>query len=93
MQGFCGWEGGWGKKLLTKEKGCFRMITFPLGEGRVSNGAHYLLLLWSRERLHVADDLIDAGQKIPDLPVKTTFLGEVETAVRLGVQSRLGDLA
>lgn len=44
------------------------------------------------EKAPVTYYLIDADQKIPDWPVKTTFLGEVETA-RLGIKSIYGDLA
>lgn len=44
------------------------------------------------EKVHVTDYLIDADQKIPDWLVNTTFLGEVEIAIRLGIKPRFTDL-
>lgn len=41
------------------------------------------------ERAQVADYLIGTDQKIPDWSIKTMFLGEVETAIRLDTESRL----
>ena len=41
----------------------------------------------------MGDDLIGADQKIPDRPVETAYLGEVETAARLGIEPQFGDLA
>lgn len=34
--------------------------------------------------------MIDADQKIPDSVSNITFIGKVETAVRLGIKSRFG---
>ena len=45
------------------------------------------------ERAHVTDYLIGALGKFPDHTVKITCLGEVETAIRLGIKPRFGDLA
>lgn len=45
------------------------------------------------EKDPVTDYLIDADQKIPDWPDKTVSLGQVETAIRLGVKPHLGDKA
>ena len=42
------------------------------------------------ERAHVTDDLIGADQRIPDWLTSILFLAKVETAVRLGIKSRLG---
>ena len=50
----------------------------------------YFILLWGMERAHVTDW---CDQKIPDSVVKNTFLGEVETAIRLGIKAQFGDLA
>lgn len=36
------------------------------------------------KRIHMADYLSDAHQKIPHLVVKTTFLGEVEAEIGIG---------
>lgn len=44
------------------------------------------------ERAHVADDLIGTHQKFPDWLVKMTFLGKVETAVRLGMKPWFHDV-
>ena len=40
----------------------------------------------------MADYLISADQEIPDWPVKTTFLGEVVTAIRLAIKSWFADV-
>lgn len=42
------------------------------------------------ERAHLADYLIDTGQKIPDWLVKIIFLGKAETAISSGIKSRFG---
>ena len=52
----------------------------------------YLVFLWGIGRARVADDLTGADQKIPDRLVKTTFLGNVETAVRLVIKSWFADV-
>lgn len=41
----------------------------------------------------MTDYLNGAVRKIPDHTVKTTCLGEVETAIRLGIKLLFGDLA
>ena len=66
--------------------------------GRGSYYADYVFFLlggWGRgmEPARVADDLIDAYQKIPHRSVKTPFRGEAGTAVRLGRKPRFPDLA
>ena len=38
------------------------------------------------KRAYVADYLIGADQKIPDWQVKSAFLGEVVTAIKLGIK-------
>ena len=38
------------------------------------------------ERAHITDYLVVADQKIPDQPVKTTFLKEVKIEVKLGIE-------
>lgn len=53
----------------------------------------YLIFLWGMERAHVTDDLIGADHKIPDWPVKTTFLGEAEASIRLGIKPWFGGMA
>ena len=40
------------------------------------------------ERPHVTDEVIGADQKIPDCLIKTAFLGEIETANRVGIKSK-----
>lgn len=55
--------------------------------------ADYLIFLWGQERAHVTDCLIGADQKIPDRLVKTTFLGEVESSARSGINPRFGGLS
>ena len=40
------------------------------------------------EGTHVTDYVIGAGQKIPDWPIKITFLGKAEAAIRLGNKTR-----
>ena len=40
----------------------------------------------------VTDYLTATDQKIPDGPVKSTFLGEVKTTIRLGVRPGFTDL-
>lgn len=40
----------------------------------------------------MADYLIGANQKIPDSPMKTTFPGKSETAIRLGSKPWFGDV-
>ena len=42
------------------------------------------------KRDHMVDNLTGADQKIPDLLVKFTFLGQVETAVKSGIKSMFG---
>ena len=42
------------------------------------------------ERAHVTDNLIGADKKVLDYLIKITFLVQVETAVSLGIKSRLG---
>ena len=39
------------------------------------------------EGSYVADYLIGADRKIPDWPIKITFLGEIVTAIKLGIKS------
>lgn len=39
----------------------------------------------------MADDFTGADPKIPDRPVKTALLWEVETASRLAIELRFGD--
>ena len=36
----------------------------------------------------MTDYLVGAENKIPDWPIKITFLGKVETAIRSGIKSR-----
>lgn len=52
----------------------------------------YLYFLWENgiEKTCETHYLIDAGQKIPDWPIKIAFLGKVETALRSGVKSGFG---
>ena len=38
------------------------------------------------------DYLTSADQEVPDWPVKLPFLGEVETAFRLGIKSQFSDV-
>lgn len=54
---------------------------------------YYLIFIWGIEKTHVTNYLIDADQKIPAWPGKTTFLGEVRTTVRLGIDPRFDGLA
>lgn len=89
LQGLYTWKVFIGRKhgareLLTKEeKGLF-------GDRRELAGCHFFLCVcggkvgrWvGMERAHLADYLIDTGQKIPDWLVKIMFLGEVETTTK-----------
>lgn len=43
------------------------------------------------ERAHLTDDFIGADQKMLERPAKAAFLGEVETAVRLGMKLLFGN--
>ena len=45
------------------------------------------------EKAHVTDHLIGADQKILDWPVKTAYPGEIEIAIRLGIEPRFCNLA
>ena len=49
-------------------------------------GGGYLILHWRMVRAHVTDHLIGAEQKIPGRPVKTKFLGDVDTPIKLGTK-------
>lgn len=37
----------------------------------------------------MADDLIGSEQKIPDYLIKITFLATIQTAIQLGIKSRI----
>lgn len=90
MEGFVG--GRAGQEVINKRKELFRARSSYLW-GRQGVLWRRLSPIPLRDReAHVADYLIEAGKKIPDQPVKTTFLGEAETAIRLGIKCRLGDL-
>ena len=97
MEGFYGKEVGARSYWQKKRKDCFRQGHLPLG--RWAGGLITEIILSSfvgKERDPVTDYLIGADQKIPDLTyisVKTVFLGEAETAIRLGIKPRFGDLA
>ena len=45
------------------------------------------------ERAHVTNYLIGADERILDWPVKTTFLGEAEIVIKLGIEPWFGGLA
>ena len=49
-------------------------------------GGGYLILHWRMVRAHVTDHLIGAEQKIPCRHVKTKFLGDVDTPIKLGTK-------
>lgn len=53
---------------------------------------HYLIFLDGVGRVYVSEYLVGNDQKIPDLPVKTTFLGKVETAIELSFKSGFADM-
>lgn len=40
------------------------------------------------DRTHVTDYFLGTDQKIPDWLIKITFLGKVETAIKLDIKSR-----
>ena len=42
------------------------------------------------EKTHMTDDLTGAEQKIPDWPIKITFLVKVETVISIGIKLRVG---
>ena len=42
------------------------------------------------ERTHVSNSFSGVAQKIPDLLIKITFLGEGDTSMRLGIKFRFG---
>lgn len=42
--------------------------------------------------ISLVDYLISANWEIPEWLVKTIFLGDAETAVKLGIKSRFGDM-
>lgn len=90
MAGFYRNEGR-ARVLLAKGEDCFRPHSFPLGERNGSYQTGYLSLGTDGEDL--CGRFIDADQKIPDWPVKTSFLGEVEAVVRSGINPWFGDSA
>lgn len=76
------------ESYLAKEKDCFRGDHFLVWKARglamqiTSSSFGGWEGAWGR--------LIWADQKIPHWPINPTFLGEVETAIRLGIKSSLG---
>lgn len=83
-----------GRGVISKgeERIVLGKVTFPQEGELGSYPANYLIFIWGRERAHVADYFTEASQKIP-LTVKTTFLEEVRSAVRLGIKPWFGDFA
>lgn len=55
--------------------------------GRRGKESNYLIFLWRWKVGYLAVYLIGADQKIPDSPVKIIFLGDIVTAIRLGIKS------
>lgn len=50
----------------------------------------FFFFLWRMERAPGTDYLMGADQKIPDLLIKITFLGKVETVGKSDFKSRFG---
>lgn len=59
-------------------------------EGRDKEKADHLTFLWAMEGFCDMDHLTTADQGIPHWLVKITFLGEVKTAVRIGIKFWFG---
>lgn len=83
MKGFYRKQGG-ARKSLAKEKIGSVQIKSPClrGKSRESFWVDYLIFLRGMGKTHWTDSFIGADQQIPDWPVKTISLGEVETAIR-----------
>lgn len=58
--------------LAEKKQELFQARPSLLGGRNCSR--YYLFFFWELERAHVTDYLIDTEQKIPEQPVKITFL-------------------
>lgn len=58
-------------------------------KSRGSYHTNYLIFLGGMERAHVADSSTDL--KVPDSLVETSFLGEVETTIRLCIKPQGGN--
>ena len=86
MEGFYRKEGE-ARALLAKERMySFRQGHFPFGG--TAGGVFMQITLSSS----VPDYFIGSHQKITDWLVKTTFVGEVETAITLGIKPGFGNL-
>lgn len=86
-------KGNWVKKLLTKVKKKLFQAKSPSLKGKFRCLVGRLPVLLGEGEGPCDILLPEVEQKIPDSPIKTTFLREVKTAVRLGIKSRFGDLA
>lgn len=87
-------EGGWNKEVINKRKreDCSKWGNHLLG-GRTGDLLKWITSLpfrgwWA----HVTVYLIGADQKIPNCPMKSAFLEDVGTAIRLDIKSWFGNL-
>ena len=77
---------------MSKKKELLKAWSSSLtGKGRGSHYEDYLIFLWRMEKAFGTDYLTNADKKLPDWLVKTTFLGQVETAIKLGIKPGFGD--
>lgn len=82
------WGKEWDKEVINKRKDWSRQEHLPSGAGAGVSSCRVLYL-----PLGVDEEDPQGRLHLPDRPLKTIFLGEVETTVRLGVKSLFQDLA
>lgn len=85
------WKGGRARNLFAKEKNCSRQ-RFPLG-GRGLGLNAQITSSSCGDGGGPCGRLPGTHQKTSDGPGKTTFLGEGETPITLGIKPGFGDLA
>lgn len=90
VQGF--YRKRWNIEAVTKEKRIIFGVRYFSGKG-MAQGLSLLLFLWAGrrmevvERSHLTAASLVLTQKIPNRLIKITFLGKVETAIKLDIKS------
>ena len=83
--------GGWGRKVISQRKGLCQARWLSLAGKSWWSYADKLIFLWGPAE-GPSGRLLDTGWIITDRPIKTMFQGEVDIAIRWGIEPQSGNL-